>query len=73
MSKPHDRAEFLIRFACGVIFFGLVLALLGLQLVTTPGLPAVTAWVLLTLSLGFLVALRGDPAWRTLASFFRWW
>ena len=73
MSKPHDRAEFLIRFACGVIFFGLVVALLGLRFVTVIDVLAITTWVVITASLSYLVAIRGDDAWRSLANFFRWW
>lgn len=73
MSKPHDRAEFLIRFVCGVIFFGLVVALLGLRFVTAVDVLSITTWFVITVSLGFGVALRGDDAWRSLANFFKWW
>ena len=73
MNSPPDRAQFLIRFGCGVIFFGLTVALLGLRFVTSVAAPAIAAWLVITIALSVLVALRGDDAWRGLASFFRWW
>lgn len=73
MDPPRDRSEFLIRFVCGALFFGLVTALIGLRFVTSMNVLAVSVWGCLTLGMGFYAALRGDEAWRGLANFFRWW
>jgi hypothetical protein len=72
MNKSFQRTEFIIRFICGAIFFGLVVALLGLRFVETIDALAIAAWILITVSLSVLVAIRGDDAWRRMAGIIRW-
>jgi uncharacterized membrane protein len=72
MSQPQNRTEFLIRFIIAAIFFGVVVALIGLRFVTTLDLLTVVVWILVSLSLSILVAVRGDGAWRGLANLFKW-
>ena len=72
MSQPQNRTEFLIRFIFGMLFFGLVVALIGLRFVATLDLRVIAVWVLITTALSVLIALRGDGEWHRLANFFKW-
>jgi hypothetical protein len=72
-NKSSHRTEFIVRFMCGAIFFGLVVGLLGLRFVTAVDVLAITVWILITVSLSVVVAVRGDDAWRRMAGIFRWW
>ncbi len=73
VNESFHRTEFLIRFICGAVFFGLVVALLGIRFVNEIDALAIGVWVVITGSLSFLVAVRGDDACRKMAGFFRWW
>ncbi len=73
MNKSFHRAEFFIRFTCGAIFFGFIVALLGIRFLNEIDALAIGVWVLIVGSLSFLVAVRGDNAWRRMAGFFSWW
>lgn len=73
MKESFHRTEFLIRFVCGVICFGLIAALLGIRFVNEIDALAIGVWFVITGSLSFLIAVRGDDAWRRMAGFFRWW
>ncbi len=73
MNKSFYRTEFIVRFICGAIFFGLVVGLLGLRFVTAVDALAIAVWILITVSLSVLVAVRGDDAWRKTTGIFRWW
>lgn len=73
MKKPVDHIEFLIRFVFGMLFFGAVVALLGIRFITALDALAIGAWAAITFSLSLLVAHSGDDVWRRLASILRWW
>ncbi len=73
MNESFHRTEFIVRFICGAIFFGLVVGLLGLRFVTAVDALAIGVWVVITVSLSVLVAIRGDDAWRRMVGLFRWW
>jgi len=72
-NKSFQRTEFIVRFICGAIFFGLVVGLLGLRFVSAVDALAIGVWVVITVVLSVLVAIRGDDAWRRMAGIFRWW
>lgn len=72
-NKSFRRNELVVRFVCGAIFFGLVVGLLGLRFVTAVDVLAITVWILITVGLSVLVAVRGDDAWRRMVGIFRWW
>ncbi|MFN4943911.1 MAG: hypothetical protein ACK5G9_08990 [Akkermansiaceae bacterium] len=73
MNKSFQRTEFIVRFICGAIFFGLVVGLLGLRFVTAVDALAIAVWILITVSLSVLVAVCGDDSWRRMAGILRWW
>ncbi|MFN9819517.1 MAG: hypothetical protein ACK56K_02330 [Akkermansiaceae bacterium] len=73
MNKSFQRTEFIVRFICGAIFFGLVVGLLGLRFLTAGDALAIAVWILITVSGSVLVAVGGDDAWRRMAGIFRWW
>jgi hypothetical protein len=73
MNESFHRTEFVVRFICGAIFFGLVVGLLGLRFVTAVDALAIGIWVVITVSLSVLVVIRGDDAWRRMVGLFRWW
>jgi hypothetical protein len=73
VNESFHRTEFLIRLICGAIFFGVIVALLGIRFVNEIDALVIGAWVVITSSLSFLVAVRGDDAWRRMAGFLKWW
>ena len=72
-DPPRDRAEFLIRFVCATIFFGIVIALIGIRFIDSVHLTSIAIWSIMTIAVSLLAALRGDEVWRGFAGFFRWW
>ena len=72
-DHPRDRSEFVIRFVFAGVFFGCVVALIGIRFVDSIGLLTLAVWSAITTALSLFAAIRGDEAWRTLANFFRWW
>ena len=73
MEPPRDRLEFVIRFVCAAVFFGFVVALLGLRFVETFGWGAVAGWAAITAAIATFAACYGDEAWHKLIHFIRWW
>ena len=72
-DPPADRIEFLIRFGCAAMFFGCIMALIGIRFIDSIHPASVAIWGLLTISISLLAALRGDGVWRGFAGFIRWW
>jgi len=72
-DPPIDRAEFLIRFVCAAMFFGIVIALIGIRFIDSVHLSLIAIWGTLTIAISLLAAFRGDTVWRGFAGFFRWW
>lgn len=73
-DPPRDRTEFWIRFTCAFIFFGAILALLGISHLDGLGLTrAVVTWAVCVLGISLYAAYHGDRAWERLIHFFRWW
>ena len=73
MNRSFHCNDFIVRFICGAVFFGLVIGLLLLRFVTELDALAIGVWIVITASLSFLVAIGGDDAWRRMAGIFRWW
>jgi hypothetical protein len=73
IDPPRDRSEFLIRFVCASIFFGIVIALIGIRFIDSVHPTTIAIWGVLTTSISLLAAVRGDEVWRGFAGFFRWW
>ena len=63
--------EFVIRFVCAFVVFGLVLALVALSYIDDYGLGLVAVvWGVANLGASWFAAAHGDSAWH---AFFTWW
>jgi hypothetical protein len=72
-QPPRDRREFVIRFVCAAVFFGFLVALLGLPLIGTLGWAALAGWLAITTGIATFAAWYGDEAWHKIVGFLRWW
>ncbi len=73
-DPPLGREEFWIRFVCSFIFFGALLALIGLRFIDTAGLAATAAvWAAASIAVSLFAARHGDEAWSKLIGLLRWW
>ena len=72
-DPPKDWSILVIRFIFAAIFFGFLIALIGIRYVESVNLANLGAWFAITSSVSFLAAWFGDEAWLRLIGFLRWW
>ncbi|MCW1884752.1 hypothetical protein OKA04_08430 [Luteolibacter flavescens] len=73
MTPPRDRPEFIIRFVCAAVFFGIIVALLGFPYIERLGWYFLALWLVVTGLIATAAAMFGDEVWHKLIDFIRWW